>query len=100
MGEKEKNMHVSHCVLEFAFYFSFCVIFSSKHVVFQVNLGRLKKGLARGGRLEAFNIHRLLHVCILSELHRGKRKGNFNSSESLFFVLPRETALGGPQVFH
>ncbi len=56
--------------------------------------------MARGERLEAFNIHRLLHVCILSELGRGKRKGNFNSLESLFFVRPGEAALGGPQVFH
>lgn len=39
-------------------------------------------------------------MCILSEQGKGKRKGNFNSSESLFFVQPRETSHGGPQVLH
>lgn len=74
----------------------FCLIFPSRYDVFQPNLGRLKKGLARGERLEALNIHRLVHMCILSEPGRGKRKGNFKSLESLFFILPREMALGGP----
>lgn len=62
---------------------------------FKVKLGRLKEALARVKRFVAFSIHRLLHVCV-----QGKRNGNFKSLESLFFVLPRETALGGPQVVH
>lgn len=40
----------------------FCIIFPFSHDVFQQNLGRLKKGLARGERLEAFNIQSLAYV--------------------------------------
>lgn len=88
-------MGIIVCVLLFTDLF--CIIFLFRHNVFQQNLGRLKKGLARGERLEAFNIHTLLHMCILSELG----KGNFNSLESLCSLYCRgRRPLGEAQVFH
>lgn len=52
--------------------------FTFRHDVFQQNLGRLKKTFAVGERLEESNIHRLLDMCAVSELGKGKRKRNFN----------------------
>lgn len=78
MGERKKNKHVSQREIKkvLRVHVCFLVLFFVKfspysHGVFQANLGRLTKGLVRGERLEAFNIHRVLHVCILSELRRG-----------------------------
>lgn len=80
-----------------------CIIFSawfSSHFFFQANLRRLKKGLARGERLEALNIHRLAYMYPDWALEREEeRKSNFKSLDSLFCCLGSWSS-GGPQVFY